>query len=99
MSNNKNNVNLSLQVVPIDSTNSYDIIDAAIHTIQASGMRHKVQPFSTIMEGELEALLKVVLAAKEAAINKGASELLLNIQVHLKNGEDVAFEDKTKKFE
>ena len=97
MSKNKK-VNLSLQVVPINTNNSYEIIDAAIHTIQASGVKHEVQPFSTIMEGELESLLKVVLAAKEAALEKGANEMLLNIQVHLKKNKDVAFEDKTSKF-
>ena len=98
MNKDNNKVNLSLQVVPINTTNAYEIIDAAIHTIQASGVKHEVQPFSTIMEGELESLLKVVLAAKEAALEKGANEMLLNIQVHLKKNKDVAFEDKTSKF-
>ena len=59
MSKNKNTVNVSLQIVPINCTNAYDIIDAGIHTIQDSGIKHEVQPFSSIMQGELEELLKM----------------------------------------
>jgi uncharacterized protein YqgV (UPF0045/DUF77 family) len=98
MSEDKHKVNLSLQVVPIDCSNSYEVIDSAIASIDASGIRYEVQPFSTIMEGKLDELLKTVLDAKEAALNNGANELLLNIQIHLKKDEDVSFEDKTEKF-
>ena len=90
--------NVSLQVVPINEANAYPIIDEAIKVIQRSGVRYEVQPFATIMEGELARLLEVVLEAKEAALDAGANELLLNIQVHLKKDTPVSFEDKTMKF-
>lgn len=92
------NANLSLQVVPINETNAYPIIDEAIKVIQDSGTRHLVQPFSTIMEGELSQLIDVVLQAKDAALHAGAKELLLNIQVHLKKDESVSMNEKTDKF-
>ena len=91
-------VNLSLQVVPINESNAYPIIDEAIKVIQNAGIKHEVQPFSTIMEGELEELLKIVVEAKNAALSAGADELLLNIQVHLKKEQSVAFKDKTQKY-
>ncbi len=93
------NVNLSFQLVPVNEKNAYPIIDEAIAVIQASGVRYKVTPFATILEGELSELLQIVIEAKEAALTAGAEELLLNIQIHLKKGESVAFEDKTRKFE
>jgi len=65
------------------------------HNIQDSGIKHEVQPFSTIMEGEL---LKPVLKAKAAAIKKGGDEMILNIQLHSKESADVTFEGKTGKF-
>ncbi len=89
-------VNLSLQVVPINTTDSYPIIDRAIEAIGASGARHIVGPFSTSMEGPLEALLEVVEKAKNASLTAGASELVLNIQIHLKKNEDVVMQDKIK---
>jgi len=92
------NANLSLQVIPINEQNAYPIIDEAIKVIQNSGTRYKVQPFSTIMEGELSQLIALVLEAKEAAFTAGANELVLNIQVHLKKDSSVSFEEKTDKF-
>ena len=91
-------VNLSLQVVPINTENTYEIIDAAIETIQQAKIKHEVQPFSTIMEGNFDELLELVKNAKAACLNAGAEELLLNIQIHLKKDADVRFEDKTDKF-
>lgn len=92
------NVNLSLQVVPINTEDAYPKIDEAIYAIQRSGVKYEVQPFATLMEGELGALWQAVLDAKEAALNAGAEELILNIQVHLKKDKDVALSDKTEKF-
>lgn len=93
------NANLSLQVIPVNEANAYPIIDEAIRVVQESGVKYKVQPFSTIMEGELSRLLEIVVAAKEAAMNAGGDELVLNIQVHLKKNQDVRFEDKIEKFQ
>lgn len=87
-------VNLSLQVVPINTTDSYPIIDRAIEVIQASGVRHIVGPFSTSMEGSLSEIIEVVERAKNACLAAGAGELVLNIQVHLKAEGGVSMEEK-----
>ena len=92
-------VNLSLQVIPINEAEAYPMIDKAIEVIQTSGLKYEVQPFATILEGTLEEVLAVALAAKEAALDAGAQELVLNIQIHLKKDKDVFFEDKTVKFQ
>ncbi len=94
-----NNVNLSLQVIPINEADAYPIIDKAIEVIQASGLKYEVQAFATILEGPLDQVLAVAVAAKEAALAAGAQELVLNIQIHLKKDKDVSFEDKTIKFQ
>ena len=95
MQKNTKTVNLSLQVVPLNQTDSYAIIDQAIQTIAASGVKHRVQPFSTVMEGTLEELWPLLLKVKEAAEQAGGNELLLNIQVHSHKTSDVHFEQKT----
>lgn len=91
-------VNLSLQIVPVNTTQAYPIIDEAIYAIQRSGVKYEVQPFATLLEGDLETLWQTVLEAKAAALTAGAEELILNIQVHLKKEEEVTLSDKTKKF-
>jgi uncharacterized protein YqgV (UPF0045/DUF77 family) len=98
MSKPTQNANLSLQVIPINTPDAYPLIDAAIQAIRDSGVRHEVQPFSTVMEGELERLLEIVAAAKNAALEAGAEELLLNIQIHLKKEGSVSLEEKTQKW-
>jgi uncharacterized protein YqgV (UPF0045/DUF77 family) len=98
MTSIKNKVNLSFQLIPINCSDSYSLINEAIYTIQHSGIKHEVQPFATIMEGDLNQLLEIVLQAKNAVLNAGADELVLNIQIHLKKDADVTFEEKTDKF-
>ena len=92
------NVNLSLQIVPVNTTNSYPIIDEAIRIIRDSGVKHRVTPFSTVMEGPMDDLMEIVYNAKEASFKAGADEMVINIQIHLKKNEDVKMEDKTAKF-
>lgn len=95
---NSKSANLSLQVVPINTPNAYPIIDQAIHTIQQSGVKHEVQAFATLMEGELAELVKVTMQAKDAALEAGANELILNIQIHLKKDSSVTLAEKVVKF-
>ena len=91
-------INLSLQVVPINTTDAYPIIDKAIHVIQGSGVKYEVNAFSTVMEGQLDRLLEIVLQAKDAAFKAGAEELVLNVQLHLKKDKAVSLEEKTVNF-
>lgn len=98
MNKEPNTVNLSLQVIPLNTTKAYSIIDRAIAVIQNSGLKYEVQPFATLMEGKLDQLLEMVKEAARAAMDAGSEELLLNIQVHLKRNEDVFLEEKTRKF-
>jgi len=91
-------VNLSLQIVPVNTANAYPIIDAAIHVIQQSGIKYQVQPFATLLEGSLNEVMDIAMRAKDAALQAGGEELVINIQLHLKKNQDVHFEDKTEKF-
>ncbi|MBR9920830.1 MAG: thiamine-binding protein [Bacteroidetes bacterium] len=91
--------NLSLQLIPVNTTEAYPVIDEAIRVIQKSGLRYEVQPFSTVVEGTFPELLQLIQDVKEAALEAGGEELILNMQIHLKKGKDVVFEDKTGKFD
>lgn len=92
-------VNLSLQIIPVNAADAYPIIDAAIHVVQASDVKYEVQPFATLLEGPLEEVMTVAMQAKEAALQAGGEELVINLQLHLKKNKDVHFEDKTRKFD
>ncbi len=91
-------VNLSLQIIPVNSADAYPVIDAAINVVQESGIKYEVQPFATLLEGPLDEVMKVAMQAKDAALEAGGEELVVNIQLHLKKNKDVHFEDKTQRF-
>lgn len=91
-------VNLSLQIVPIGTKNSYQAIDAGIEVIRNSGILYEVGPFSTTMEGDLNQIWEIVNRAKNASLEAGAEELLLNIQIHMKKDNSVSMTEKTGKF-
>lgn len=95
----KNNVNLSIQMIPINTSKAYEGVDAAIAVIQQSGYKYEVQPFSTIIEGPFEGLLALIERVKAAAYEvEDINELIINLQFHMKKNEDVSFEEKTDKF-
>ena len=96
MSNNK--VNLSLQLIPLNTIQAYAAVDKAIEVIKNSGVKYEVQPFATIMEGPLEILWAIVDEVKSAVFQGDTEEIILNIQIHMKKGKDVSFEEKTDKF-
>ena len=50
------------------------------------------------MEGPLADVMDIAMRAKEAALQAGGDELVINMQLHLKKTKDVHFEDKTEKF-
>ncbi len=90
--------NLSIQVIPINTESAYAHIDTAIAVIQFSGLRYKVTPFSTVVEGSLEALQNLILAIQTALFEQGVEEVILNIQFHAKKSKDVFLHEKTDKF-
>lgn len=99
MTNMNNIINASVQIVPkCDQDKFYPSIDAAIHVIQESGLRYKVSPMETVIEGTYNEVMSVIKDAQEASLDAGATDLAVNIRLHIRNNEDVSFEEKTDSF-
>ena len=86
--------NLSIQVVPLNTTSAYSQIDTAISVIKDSGLNHTVTAFNTQVEGELTELLELISSIQKTLFGFGTEELLLNFQIHAKNGSDVFLKEK-----
>lgn len=96
----KNIINLAIQVLPKSSTmESYDLVDKAIEAIQRSGLKYRVCPFETVIEGDYESVMRVVEQAQEACFDAGADELLVNIKIQRRKDRDVFITDKTGKYD
>jgi len=92
-------VNIALQILPTSKTiHPYALVDKAIETITNSGLRYKVTPFETVMEGKYDDIMKVVKQAQEACYAAGAESLMTYIKIQSSVG-DVSIEDKMEKYE
>lgn len=77
----KRTLNVSIQVLPMVD-NLYAVVDRAIETIQASGLRYEVGPMETTIEGDdLDRLLEVAKAAHLACFEAGAKKVVTIIKI------------------
>ena len=92
-------VNIALQVLPTSKNiHPYALVDKAIEVIANSGLRYKVCPFETVMEGTYDDIMKVIKQAQEACYEAGADSLMTYIKIQSSRG-DVSIEDKMEKYE
>ena len=92
-------VNIALQILPTSKTvHPYSIVDKAIEVIANSGLRYKVTPFETVMEGSYDKIIEVVKKAQEACYEAGADSLMTYVKIQTSKS-DVSIEDKMEKYE
>ncbi len=90
-------INAALQLLPFgNDKEKYTIIDNAISLIQKSGLKYKVCPFETVVEGQPKDVYALIESIREESL-KHCSDLLLNVKFHAAN-RDLAFEEKLEKY-
>ncbi len=94
-----NTVNIALQILPTSKTvHPYSIVDAAIAVIAASGLKYRVTPFETVMEGSYDRIMEVVKLAQQACYDAGAENLMTYLKIQSNGNGDVSIEDKMGKY-
>lgn len=92
-------VNIALQILPTsDSVHPYALVDEAIKVIAESGLKYKVTPFETVMEGPYDRIMQVVKQAQAACYAAGATKLMTYVKIQSAQT-DVSIEDKIGKYE
>lgn len=92
-------VNASLQIVPIvQDKHPYEWVDEAIAVIQSSGVKYEVGPFATILEGNYEAVMKVIHDVNVYLQERGCAEWIAQVQLQIRSNGDITGEEKTAKF-
>lgn len=89
-------VNVSVQILPLVD-DPFPLIDRAIRVIQASGVKHEVDPMETVMEGPLDQLLEVAKAAHLACMQAGAERMVTLIKIGDRAG-GTSMESKVAKY-
>lgn len=74
---------LEIRVVPVgrESTDSSSVVSQALHEAHRQGITYSVNPTSTVMEGELPALLQVAQQMHEAAFGESTERVVTNISI------------------
>jgi uncharacterized protein (TIGR00106 family) len=94
-----NTVNIALQILPSSKTiHPYLLVDKAIEVIAESGLRYKVTPFETVMEGTYAEIMAVVEKAQQACYEAGADSLMTYVKIQTSKT-DVSIDDKIGKYE
>ncbi len=93
-------INMALQVLPqADGKTSYDLVDVAITIIRDSGVKYRVCPFETVMEGSFEELMAIVAKVHEACYAAGTENMMAYIKIESHAGKPAVIEEKMKKYE
>lgn len=91
-------VNVGFQVLPkVSGGNAYAVVDKAIEVVQKANVKYEVGAMETVMEGELDRLLAIVMEAQEACIQAGASEVMTHVKIHYRP-EGVSMDEKLAKY-
>lgn len=93
-------VNVALQVLPTsDTKHPYALVDEAIAVLRDSGLRCRVCPFETVIEGPYDRVMELVKQAQEACYRAGADKLMTYIKIQSARDEDVCIEDKMAQYD
>ncbi|MDD5082581.1 MAG: thiamine-binding protein [Dehalococcoidales bacterium] len=94
----KSTKNVSIQVLPRGVEDTLALVDKAIETIQASGVKYEVGPLETTMEGDdLDQLIEIAKAAHRACFKAGATAVMTYIKI-ADSLEGTSIEKKVSKY-
>jgi uncharacterized protein (TIGR00106 family) len=93
-------INVAIQVLPRSATKgTYEMVDKAIETIQLSGLKYRVCPFETVVEGYYDEIMTLLKKIHEVIYANGADEMITNVKIQTHYNQDVLIEDKMNKYE
>lgn len=96
----KNKINVALQVLPSSSKKEiYDLVDIAIAEIDKSGLKYRVCPFETVIEGTFEEIFPLVQRIHELLFENGTEKMMCYIKIQSSNNQDVFIDDKMHKYD
>ena len=96
----KQTVNLAIQLLPLHHEgDKYGKIDKAIQLIRDSGLKYRVCPFETVIEGPYDEVMSLINEINTSALQNGCEEILVNMKLHMHKSKNLHIEDKTGKYD
>ncbi|MCB8995225.1 MAG: thiamine-binding protein [Bacteroidales bacterium] len=98
--NSSYKINAAIQVLPEGKKDfSYPVIDHCISLITCSGLKYRVCPFETVVEGYWDEIIPLLEEIRNVCYADGAANFLMNVKFQMSNNEDVLIETKIAKYE
>ncbi len=91
---------VSIQIIP-KTKNGEDVIpyvDEAIQIIQKAGVKYKVSPLETTMEGELSELFRIIEQMNKRMIEMGSKNVISQVKI-LYQPTGITMGDLTEKYD
>lgn len=96
----KNKINVAIQILPTSKTiHPYTIVDSAITIIKESGLKFRVCPFETVVEGYYDEIMGLLKDIHTICYKEGAESIISNLKIQSRKNEDVFIEDKMLKYD
>jgi len=93
-------INAAIQVLPnSNKKHPYDIVDKAIEEIIKSGLKYKVCPFETVVEGELNVVLALIEKIHQVCYNNDTETMMTYIKIQSAKDKNVSIDDKMNKYQ
>ena len=93
-------VNVALQVLPSSKEkHPYTIVDKAIEIIKNSGIKYRVCPFETVLEGNYDEIMDVVREIQFTCLDEGAEHMISFLKIQVHRDRDITIEEKIGKYE
>jgi len=93
-------INAAIQLLPGgEKDRAYSIVDEAINIIKKSGLKYKVCPFETVIEGEYSAVTELIRQIRDKSFEAGADDIIVNLKLQFSTKKDVLIQDKMSKYE
>ncbi|SER43654.1 uncharacterized protein, MTH1187 family [Gracilibacillus ureilyticus] len=95
------NTLVSIQIIP-KTPNGEDVIpfvDAAIEVIQSAGVKYKVGPLETTMEGDIHELLLVVAKMNQRMFELGCPSNISQVKIYSRADDEASMSDLTAKYD
>lgn len=97
---NDNMINAAVQLLPgMNKEESWRVIDKAIELIAVSGLKYKVCPFETVMEGSYGEIVGIIDKISNMAFEESAEEIIINVKFHFGKNKDILISDKMRKYQ
>jgi len=93
-------INASIQLLPLaQDKHPYEWVDEAIEIIQQSGIKHEIGSFTTVLEGNYQAVMAVIHQVNEHLYKRGCAEWITNVQIQIRSNGDMTGDEKTEKYQ